>query len=668
MDLNPASTRQIAAGRWPAWLFGAVVLLGTFVLRASDPYLHNDHFFVISGARQVLHGELPFRDFFDEGRPLQHLISAGMLHLLGQNLLGETLLTVSSVALAAALTCLLSATASRSTWVGVMAATVVAFCPIRLQNHWKLSLPLLALTLFWGYSRFPTAGAAALLAGGVAAVFMYRHDYGVFVGLAAAMLLLAMHWRDGVRALVSRGLLCGSVFVAAVAPWLLFVATNGGVPEYLRQFSGYGQTAARLQPIPALLLARPAIELNWSAPPLVVHPPRPAPTPTVTVRWAQSVSPDTQRSLEQQYRLEPIEQRSEQAWRYQVADASAANLRSLVEDRRVADTDGIDRTRFELVELGREAVDARLRRQIPLLRADVLPGVLHAVNATAWLFYLFHALAGLGIVVALAKWLRARRCSAESRRASWALSAAVLLATLVVFIVRGDLELRVVEVLAPAMVVGALLVGGAGRGSTMSAWSGRFCAGLILFVTTISVALLGDVGRQIERSALFGGPSAVWHNLVRVLESTATTPSIDAWAPPGSVGGRALARYVYECTRPSDRLLVLGFASEAYFHSERLLGGSHFYYRDGFWTSKAEREQSLARLRQEPVPVILWAGDTFRIVADIFPELHGYVTTDYAVAQESTFGSDPRDVWRVLVRRDATPTGVYQPFGLPCFT
>src|SRR5688500_20320736 len=102
----------------------------TWIFRWLTVDFTNDHFAHLSRARQILLGELPVRDFFDSGSLLHYYASAAALDLFGQNLLGEALLTVTAVALAAALTFYLSARGSQSLIVATVATvTAVALFP-----------------------------------------------------------------------------------------------------------------------------------------------------------------------------------------------------------------------------------------------------------------------------------------------------------------------------------------------------------------------------------------------------------------------------------------------------------------------------------------------------------------------------------------------------------
>jgi len=70
-------------------LAGAV-LLAAFLFHFVAFRYYDDHFTVLSGARQVLAGDRPALDFFDQGRRLPIYLSAVLLWLSGGSLIGET--------------------------------------------------------------------------------------------------------------------------------------------------------------------------------------------------------------------------------------------------------------------------------------------------------------------------------------------------------------------------------------------------------------------------------------------------------------------------------------------------------------------------------------------------------------------------------------------------
>jgi hypothetical protein len=75
----------------------------------------------------------------------------------------------------------------------------------------------------------------------------------------------------------------------------------------------------------------------------------------VHVRWDTSVDASARQELEARFRLTDGEPLGESTWRYDLLDPSRDNIRDLVKDPAVADTEHIDRSRFTLVDTMRTA-------------------------------------------------------------------------------------------------------------------------------------------------------------------------------------------------------------------------------------------------------------------------------------------------------------------------
>src|SRR5580765_2527063 len=63
----------------------------------------------------------------------------------------------------------------------------------------------------------------------------------------------------------------------------------------------------------------------------------------VHVRWADSVDENSRRKMEARFRLTTGESLGDSTWRYDLIDPSSANIRRLVEEPAVQDTQHINR-------------------------------------------------------------------------------------------------------------------------------------------------------------------------------------------------------------------------------------------------------------------------------------------------------------------------------------
>ena len=80
----------------------------------------------------------------------------------------------------------------------------------------------------------------------------------------------------------------------------------------------------------------------------------------VHVRWEKSVDASARQRLEARLRLADGEQLEGSTWRYDLLDPSRSNIRDLVRDPAVEDTEHIDRSRFTLVDTMRTARRGRI--------------------------------------------------------------------------------------------------------------------------------------------------------------------------------------------------------------------------------------------------------------------------------------------------------------------
>ena len=146
-----------------------------------------------------------------------------------------------------------------------------------------------------------------------------------------------------------------------------------------------------------------------------------------------------------------------------------------------------------------------------------------------------------------------------------------------------------------------------------------------------------------------------------------TRPPIEGWLASGDEQRelKELTRYVRECTKPDDRLLVTWFAPEVYFYSERRFAAGLAFFYPRFFSSPDEEEVALARLRAQTVPIALVDVASYEqsFIHD-HPRLASLLAERYTVAGEVA-ASNAR--YRVLTDRRAVPVRVSSPWSLPCF-
>ena len=156
----------------------------------------------------------------------------------------------------------------------------------------------------------------------------------------------------------------------------------------------------------------------------------------------------------------------------------------------------------------------------------------------------------------------------------------------------------------------------------------------------------------------------MWEQLGAVNSRLRRRP-VDEWAPPESTGLPAVIRYLFDCTSPSDRVLVTWYAPDVFFYAERGFAGGQTFLYGGWHASVSDQRLTIERMQQQSVPIILAREDRVETFRQGFPLIYDYVRTRYRLA-ESTFGGVATPVL-VFVDTRLDPTGEHPVLGLPCY-
>ena len=644
--------RRARFGRVPLGILDLAVFAGTFLFRWLIVEFPNDHFQHLSRARQILLGDVPIRDFFDAGFFLQNYLSTAFQLAFGYNLFGEAILTISFVAFGTMLVFHLSARLSGSRWVAAGAALLTVVAYPRLYSYPKVFLYVSAIGLALLYTRRGSRLHVSLMAALTALAFLLRHDHGVYI---AGMLVCFLGLREWGGAQLWRRLgLYAGVTAGLLLPFFVFVQMATGLVSYA---VGSGPQANTIGSSLSSFLSFPVpFEIDRSVPLWVVAP---AIGP-VNVRWAAGADGAVRREREGRYGLTAGVHREGRTWSYVLTDQQTGNVRALVEDRMVEDTAGIDRRTFRVLP---ELWGSWLTRRLFLLRLrGPLPGLFTPKNALAW----FYWLTILVPVVALG-WIGAEWWSGRVARPDAAVIAAAAILCFVIShtLVRGEPGSRVVDVAAPTFVLAAWLARPRGDPgwSPIRARLTRTGIVSLMLITFWSVWTVGGTGPRLARAGVLDGPAGVWEHLGGVNRGLRSRP-IDDWAPPGSTGLRALARYVLDCTAPSDRFLVTWYAPDVFYYAERGFAGGQAFLYGGWHESVAAQRLTLERMKLQSVPIILSRPGT--LSTSRFPLINDYVQTRYRLAAESTFGGED-GILRVFVDARLEPVAEHPGLELPCF-
>ena len=223
----------------------ATVFGWSWLFRFNDPGgsyagLTDDHLFYVVRGWQILFGDLPVRDFADHGAPLHFYVAWAVQVLFGRGTLSELTFSVSAVSLGAALTFWLATRASGSIVLGLVAAAFQVLLAPRFYNYPKILVYATAIPCLWWFADKPDARRRFLLSLVTVIALLFRHDHGVYVAFATAVLLLllpALSARERARHFVRYALVASLL----LAPYLVFLQANGGVIRYFREAAAWAE-------------------------------------------------------------------------------------------------------------------------------------------------------------------------------------------------------------------------------------------------------------------------------------------------------------------------------------------------------------------------------------------------------------------------------------------
>jgi hypothetical protein len=599
-------------------------------------------------------------DIFDPTRPLQYYLSAAGLGLFGHQLIAEALLSVTLISLGTALVFVAGVRLTGSLFLGVLAAVFTGAMLPRLYSYPKFIIPAFSLLACWRFIDNPTWHRLAAMCLVTAMSFYFRFDHGVWVGAALVASLVAKYavlkpaeaaFRDRWRPLLtySSGYVAGVALLCA--PFVSFLMLAGGG---VSSGPGTGRLAHLLRGDDVVSLGLPEIPAER---PLVYL--RPA-GPLATVRWVPEVTSQQRTALEQRYSLRFAHVLDDpQTRRYVLGDRSPDTLKRLLGDPAVAGVTNVDAEGRIL----REPVWLVLRRwlHVPVVESPMFS----RQNAAVWLYdMLFFTPVAAAVLLAV----RVARRRTEDGELPKVVATIVLSLLFNIFLIRGNLDSRLADVIVPAALLWAWMLRGFFIGLTNPSPVAviRAAAATAVMVTIwMSVDLYAGAMNQLTATDLFSTPMNTASRVKNAIDELRRDP-LEQFAPAGSTGLRALTRYVSRCTAASDRLLVLGYQPEMFFYANRKIGGGNVVYQSNLGSAPAQQRIIVERLRRERVPVAILPLDRVDEIKRVYPIVQQYLDQRFELAQESGFG-EGRPI-RVLVNRDVPPAHTDSELGLPCYT
>jgi hypothetical protein len=604
----------------------------------------NDHFVHLARAQQMLNGAMPVRDYADSGLPnavLTAAASAVAQVLFGAGLHSELLLVSGAFAVAAAVSYLVASRVSGSVLLAIAGASVPVLAYPVSYSYPKVLPYVVTLAVGWSYATTPSTARLAMLAASVVVGFLFRHDHGVILGAVAVAAVLARHGFQPKSAWVLGAL--ASLGVLLAGPYLAWVQVHQGLGLYVSE----GAAIVRRE-VEKADLGPPAFAINRDRPlfsRLAAFPRG----PVVKVRWTPAVSASYMTTREDAHGLHRLGPVGPATWNYELSSWSSSALEGLVRDPAVADTDGINRSEFTLVE----SAPSLVARILSLAYAPD-EGLRQA--GVAALYYL-----AWGFPFASALLLAFFWHDVSPARRTLVVMATVMQVAMCETMLRDPLVTRVRDVVVPFAVLLPFVVSRLWRGASRPALTAlaRTVATVLLILVLGSAAATAPLPERARETGLADGWEGITQRAAEVR---------NGFAPPHERTGERrepIVDYLRSCTQERSRMLVMTFGPELLFYTGRGFAAGHESLVPGFHGSQRQMALMLDRLDREDVPFVIMDSETNQEMAGSFPPVYAYVTSHYREVARFPIAGEKSFI--VLVDANRSVVRTFGDERLPCF-
>jgi hypothetical protein len=613
----------------------------------------NDNFMHMSMAQQWLAGDWPVRDFYDNGRFLQYLLSAVAQLTIGDRLLGEAMVVGVAWAISTYLVFVLVRQLTNSRPAAFLAALLLIVAGARGYSYPKGIVYAVAAVLWWVYVRRPRAGTMIVFGVWVAVAYYWRPDHGAFAALGLVLAAVAAHGFR--RETVTRVALAAATTLALVIPFWIYVHATVGLPEYLRTTLSSGREEHEAHGQHEWPIVRFAGRVVFAESPDQY-------APVVSVRWSAGSDPMARQAVRERYGLTSIEVDGDSE-RFRLSPRSIPDIARLVREPIVEDTAGIDRSSGTL-EPSRWPAEQRRKFEHAWLRLQILPDLDDRARAAEYAVALF-LLMPLVLLIS-SPWIAPRLAPGIT---PWPLSLFAVFAFVVAFaMLREPFTARV----ADAVVLCAITCGlctvwlwRTGSGWQVRAMAAKAVAVVLVLATTASVAVSGQFDHILD------GLSGHWTSNPIAGAWASVRPELTASPPLAHYLDRparvtlTLAAYARGCIPPSDRVLVLWFEPEIPYFSGRLLAQRHFTFPPAWAGLAHEQDATIEKVtRYKPPIAFALASALDRTARAAYPRVVEYVEREYQLAATVESGGEN---YLIFTRKDRAPVASFGAQGWPCF-
>jgi hypothetical protein len=285
------------------------------------------------------------------------------------------------------------------------------------------------------------------------------------------------------------------------------------------------------------------------------------------------------------------------------------------------------------------------------------------VHLTYWAFW-----ATVVIALAVLGWRMRRETAIPPTQAEIGRGASLLAVAMMVnlFLLRANLTQRFGDAIVPVALLAAWSIG------VMSTFAGTglrtlgtvSSIGVLAFILAASSAY-GNIRREFDVTGIGVSWDQTVQRFVAVRADLLSLPP-QHWSAVNAEGPLIAARYVAECTRPDDYLLIAGYAPELPVLARRRFAAGQSTTSLSYYTSESDQRRALARLNRQSVPIVLADAATFDTeFVDDYPLLAEFVAGHYREAGRIAVGDDRS--FRVFVDASRKPERLDPHLGLPCF-
>lgn len=234
------------------------------------------------------------------------------------------------------------------------------------------------------------------------------------------------------------------------------------------------------------------------------------------------------------------------------------------------------------------------------------------------------------------------------------------------FFLRANLSQRFGDAVVLVVLLAAWTIGAAaGLGSRATRVATTVVSVALLVGIFGSAYVFANVPRDLSTSGLFDSWDTTSTRFRTIRDELRTLPP-DVWPEDLAVGTLRAARYVAECTSPDDYLLVAGYAPEVPVFAKRRFAAGQGTMSLSFYTSVADQQRALERLRQQSVPIVLVSHEGVEEeFSNNYPLIAAHVTDHYRAAGWIEVEGERR--FRVFVEAARQPRRTDPHLGLPCF-